>query len=94
MASEYADLKRMAPVPDTEQIPIVDFVRPALVSGVQLNHTGTQIGAIVPGTDDHTSLITYGLETQKLDGVSAPPGDRDISSFVWLDGERLTYLQS
>jgi hypothetical protein len=47
-ATEYADLKRMEPVPSTEQIPIVDFVRPPLFDGVQLNHTGTRVGALVP----------------------------------------------
>jgi len=92
LATEYSDLKRLEPVPATEQIPIVDFVRPELFQDVALSHNGEQIGAIVPGNDDHTSLITYGLLTQKLDGVSAPPGDRDIASFTWLDDNRLAYL--
>lgn len=94
LASEYADLKRTDPVPATEKIPVFDFVRPAVFSGVQLNHTGTQVGAIVPGDNDHTSLITYDLVGQKLDGVSAPTGDRDIASFEWLDGDRLVYVIS
>ncbi len=93
-ASEFADLNRMEPVPSTEQVPIIDFVRPAVFQSVQLNHTGTQIGALAPGADDHTSLFTYELATQRLDGVSAPPGDRDISFFSWLDANRLTYLVS
>ncbi len=94
VASEYSDLKRLEPVPANVQIPIVDFVRPALLMGVQLNHIGTQIGAIVPGNDDHTSLFTYNLKTQAIDGVSPPTGDKDISSFSWLDGSRLTYQTS
>ena len=94
VASEYADLDRMEPVPSTAQIPIVDFVRPVLFTDVQLNHTGTQIGAIVPSHDDSTSLVTYELATQKLDGVGAPRTGRDISSFAWLDGNQLSYLIS
>ncbi len=94
VASEYADLDRMEPVPATVQIPIVDFVRPSMFTDVQLNHTGTQIGAIVPSHDDSTSLVTYELATQKLDGVGAPRTGRDISSFAWLDGNQLSYLIS
>ncbi len=93
-ATQFSDLKRDEPVLATEQIPIVDFVRPALFESAQLNHTGTQIGAIVPGDDDHTNLITYELATKKLDGIGAPRGDRDISSFDWIDGNRLVYLLS
>ena len=84
----------MEPVPSGQQIPIVDFVRPSLFDDVQLNHTGTQIGAIVPSHDDSTSLITYELATQKLDGVGAPRTGRDISSFAWLDCNQLSYLIS
>lgn len=94
VATQYEALKRMAPVPPAEPIPIVDFVRPDLFSQVQLNHTGTHIGAIVPDNDDHTSLITYDLRKQQLSGTSAPPGDNDIATFNWLDGIRLTYIIS
>lgn len=94
LASEYPELKRLEPVPADQQIPIFDFIRPMLFQGVQLNHTGTQIGAIVPGSSDATSLVTYNLSTQTLDGVSAPAGDREISSFEWLDGDRLAYLDT
>ena len=45
VASEFADLDRMVPVPADQQIPIIDFVRPVLFADVQLNHAGTQIGA-------------------------------------------------
>ena len=92
IATQYDALKRMEPVPASEPIPIVDFFRPDLLSNVQLNHTGTHIGAIVPDNDDHTSLITYDLRKQILSGISAPPGDNDVTSFDWLDGERLTYI--
>lgn len=93
-ASEFTEMNRMEPVPATEQIPIIDFVRPDLFQQVQLNHTGTQIGAIVPGDNDHTNLITYELATKKLDGIGAPHGDRDISYFTWLDSNRLAYIIS
>ena len=94
LATEFADLDRMEPVPASQQIPIVDFIRPALFSGVQLNHSGTHIGAIVPGHDDSTSLLTYELATQKVDGASAPRTDRDITTFEWLNGDELTYVIS
>ncbi len=94
VASEFADLDRMVPVPADQQIPIIDFVRPVLFADVQLNHAGTQIGAIVPGRDDSTSLLTYELATQKLDGVGASRTDRDVTTFTWLNGNQLTYVVS
>jgi dienelactone hydrolase len=93
-ATEFSDLNRMEPVPATEQIPVIDFFRPDQFQDVQLNHTGTQIGAIVPGDNDHTSLITYELATKKLDGIGAPTGDNDISYFTWLKDNELTYIIS
>jgi len=92
VASEFEDLKRTDPVPSGQPIPVVDFVRPFQFTNVQLNHPGTQVGALVPAIDDHTSLVTYDLAALKLDGVSPPPGDNDINYFEWLDGDRLTYV--
>jgi dienelactone hydrolase len=94
LASEYSDLSRLDPVPATEQIPIVDFVRPPLFDLVQLNHTGTKVGALVPSKADYRNLVTYDLNTQTVDGVSAKSGDFEISSFTWLDGDRLAYLMT
>jgi dipeptidyl aminopeptidase/acylaminoacyl peptidase len=93
-ASDYDELKRLEPVPATEPIPIVDFARPALLRDVQINHSGTQVGAIVPDHEDHLNLLLYDLATRKSEGVAAPPGDTDVSSFLWLDGERLAYVIS
>jgi dienelactone hydrolase len=94
LATEYPDMKRLVPVPADQPIPIFDFIRPPLFGQVQLNHTGTTVGAIVPGNADMRSLVTYNLTTQLLDGVSAPQGDQEISSFEWLDGDRLAYLDT
>jgi hypothetical protein len=94
VASEFADLDRTVPVPADQQVPIIDFVRPSLFSRVQLSHSGTFIGAIVPGHDDSTNLVTYELATQKLDGASAFRTDRDITTFEWLNGDELTYVIS
>ncbi len=91
-ASEFDDLKRMEPVPAGTQIPIFDFVRPILFDQVQLSHDGSCVGAIVPGNDDHTQLVTYEIATQKLDGVAPIAGDYDINQFTWLDGKKLIYL--
>ena len=46
-AAETLDLKRIAPVNDTEQIPIMDFFRPRLLQEPVLNPSGTHIAAIV-----------------------------------------------
>ncbi|HZZ19146.1 MAG TPA: hypothetical protein VFE25_07250, partial [Opitutaceae bacterium] len=94
LASEYPEMKRLVPVPADQPIPIFDFVRPPQFGAVHLNHTGTTVGAIVPGNADARSLVTYNLSTQLLDGVSAPQGDQEISSFEWLDGDRLAYLDT
>jgi len=90
-ASEFSELKRLEPVPATDQIPIVDFVRPAIFQSPKLNYTGALIGAIVSDEQDHTSLITYDRLTQKMDGASSR-GDTDVSDFVWLDDRRLIYF--
>jgi hypothetical protein len=92
VATQFDALKRLEPVPATEPIPIVDFFRPNLFSDVQLNHTGTHIGAIVPDEDDHTSLFTFELRKQSVSATGAPTGDNDISSFNWLGGTELTYI--
>jgi dienelactone hydrolase len=91
--SEYSDLKRLEPVPATAQIPIVDFVRPAIFQSPKLNYTGALVGAIVSDAQDHTSLLTYDRTTQKVDGIGSR-GDTDVSDFTWLDGRRLIYLIS
>jgi dipeptidyl aminopeptidase/acylaminoacyl peptidase len=84
----------MEPVPATSQVPIIDFVRPELFRDVQLNHTGTHVGAIVPDQNDYLNLVTYNLTTRELVGVAAPPGDTDLSAFLWLKDTRLVYLQT
>ena len=93
-ATEYPDLERMEPVSTTSQIPIIDFVRPELFRNVQLNHTGTHVGAIVPDRDDYLNLVTYNLTTRELVGLATPQGDTDIIDYFWLNDPRLLYLQT
>jgi dienelactone hydrolase len=91
-ASSYDELKRVDPVPSSQQIPIVDFVRSPQLRNVQLNHTGTEIGAIVTDRHDNQNLLLLNLVTGKVEGVSAPKEDADIETFIWLEGDHLAYL--
>jgi pimeloyl-ACP methyl ester carboxylesterase len=89
-ATEYSDLKRLVPVPATDQIPVADFVRAPVIQSPQLNYAGTHVAAIVSDETDHTSLFTYDRTNQSVDGVGSK-GDQDVTNFVWLGDKRLIY---
>lgn len=46
-AAAKLDLKRVAPVAATEQIPASDFFRPLILQEPRLNQAGTHIAAII-----------------------------------------------
>lgn len=89
-ASTSVDLSRETPVPEAEQIPIVDFLRPPILREPQLNLAGTHIGAILTNAEDHTELVVYDMQTQKFDRIGGH-GQDDIYTFNWLDSKRLIY---
>jgi dienelactone hydrolase len=93
-AKDFPDLKRLAPVPPAQQIPIIDFVRPALLRDVQINHAGRYVGAIVPDRLDGSNLLLVDLVSRKPEGVSVDSENFEVSSFLWLDGGRLAYVVS
>jgi dipeptidyl aminopeptidase/acylaminoacyl peptidase len=84
------DLKRLTPVPDTEQIPVGDFLRPALLGAPTLNPSGTKIAALVSGDTDHRLLLVYDVKTQKYATIGGS-GDYDISNVFWLGDSRVAY---
>ena len=84
------DLSRETPVPANEQVPIIDFLRPPILWDAQLNLAGTHIGAILNTAEDHTELMVYDIQSQKIDRIGGH-GQDDIYAFNWLDSKRLIY---
>ena len=87
------DLDRITPVPDAEQIPVMDFFRPSLLQQPTVNPSGTHIAAAIAAGEDHTSLMVYDLKDQKMETIGSR-GDSDINSVRWLNNDRLTYIIS
>lgn len=90
LAGTSVDLSRETPVPATEPVPIVDFVRPPILREPQLNLAGTHIAAIISTAQDHSELIVCDLQTQQFDRIGGH-GDNDIFVVRWLDSNRLIY---
>jgi dipeptidyl aminopeptidase/acylaminoacyl peptidase len=93
LAGTSADLKRLEPVPDDQQIPIGDFLRPALLQQPTLNHSGTGIAAIVTAGEDRHLLLVYNIQTKKY-GTLGGTGDYDIVQAEWLGDSRVAYAVS
>jgi dipeptidyl aminopeptidase/acylaminoacyl peptidase len=89
-AAAKFDLKRVAPVPATEQIPASDFFRPLILQEPRINQAGTHIAAIVTAGEDKHQLLVYSLKTQKFEIVGGA-GDKDIYEAHWLDNSRLVF---
>ncbi|HXQ80708.1 MAG TPA: prolyl oligopeptidase family serine peptidase [Opitutaceae bacterium] len=85
-----ADLSRITPVPDGQQIPVADFFRPALLREPKLSPSGTHIAAIVTAGEDNHLLFVYDVKTQKYD-VLGQRGDTDVNEVYWLNDTRLVY---
>ncbi|MBK8476469.1 MAG: S9 family peptidase [Opitutaceae bacterium] len=92
-AAEKFDLSRIAPVPATEQIPVMDFFRPAILQEPKLNPSGTHIAAIVTAGEDKHQLLVYDLKTQKIE-MAGGSGDKDIYQVNWLNDARLVFSLS
>lgn len=80
----------VSPVPADQPIPAIDFFRPSLFSGAQLNPAGTLIAALNPGKNDSKNLVVYDLASQKFSGTGGGEGF-DIYSFQWLNDQRLLF---
>jgi acetyl esterase/lipase len=90
VADEKDDLARNTPVPSDQQIPLVDFFRPAVMQQPRINPSGSEIGALVASGDKHL-LMVYNLKTLKKELVDGGNGDKDIYAFDWLDDKRLVF---
>ena len=92
-AAEKLDLKRLTPVPENEQIPIMDFFRPRTMAEPKLNLSGTHIAAITTVGEDRHQLFVYELKTKKGEMIGGP-GDKDIYEIHWLNDRRLVFQLS
>jgi acetyl esterase/lipase len=93
-ADEKSDLKRTTPVPSNEQVPLIDFFRPAILQEPILSPAGTHVAAIITASSDRHMLLVYDLKTQKQEIVGGPVGDSDISQVRWLNDRRLVFQVS
>jgi acetyl esterase/lipase len=90
-ADEKSDLKRITPVPSSEQIPLIDFFRPSLLQQPILNPSGTHIAAIITASEDRHMLLVYDLRTKRQEIVGGPVQDSDINEVTWLNDKRLVF---
>lgn len=90
LTARELDLKRMVPVPATEQIPVMDFFRPLALQQPELNLAGTHIAAIVSAGEDRHELLVYDIGTAKIETVGGR-SNMDIYRFSWLDDTRLIF---
>ncbi len=90
LAKKDDPLERLTPVPADQPIPVVDFFRPPLFSGPQLNPAGTHFAAIVSDSKDRYSLLAMEIETGKIERLRGA-GAMDIGYYAWLDDRRLLF---
>ena len=95
LASISEDLVREKPVPATEQVPILDFVRLPLLFQPELNLAGTHIAATINTADRKdtrlsTELMVYDLQTQKFERIGGH-GDANVYGVRWLDSKKLVF---
>lgn len=84
------DPERLEPVPAGKPIPIADFFRPSIFNAPQINPSGTHVAALSSGGSDGYQLIVHDLstgESRVVEGV----GSMDVTSFRWLDGDRIVF---
>lgn len=90
LAAPKADLARLTPVPDNEQIPVLDFFRPDLLFAPKINPSGTHIAALISPGDDKYKLLVWNIESKQMESIGGM-GDRDIFHFDWLGDKRLMF---
>jgi acetyl esterase/lipase len=90
-ARDKPDLNRLAPVPATEPVPMMDFFRPSLLQSPALNPSGTHVAALVTVGKDRHDLLVYDMAKKEIEMLHGN-GDKDIYSVTWLNDSRLIYL--
>lgn len=89
-AAPKMDLERVKPVPADQPIPMEDYFRPSLFRSPTLNSAGTHIAALFTRGDDRYQLLSYELQTQKIETLNAS-GDCEIYGIEWLDNKRIIF---
>lgn len=87
-ADEQLDLQRSVPVPASEPVPVMDFFRAPLLTGPQLNASGTHLAALIETGSDHSALLICDLASMKSTVTSAVR-DRDVAWLRWLDANHV-----
>lgn len=83
-------LERMTPVAKSEPIPVIDFFRPSLFSGPELNPAGTYFAAATTVGVDRREVVVCELATGKYRRLHGM-GKRDIHGVDWLGDDRLIF---
>ena len=89
-AAAKLDLDRIAPVPETESIPVIDFFREPIMKNPTVNLDGTHVAATISSGADHTVLMVYDLKTKRTE-LFGTRGDTDIENVTWLSAKRLIF---
>jgi dipeptidyl aminopeptidase/acylaminoacyl peptidase len=93
LRADDSDLSRLTPVPAGQEIPVADFLRPALIENPKLNPSGSFLAADVTVGNDRHRLGVFDLKnkTQKVVGGW---GDSDVYDIEWLNDKRLVFQVS
>lgn len=89
-----AALQRSTPVPADAPIPLVDFLRPARVSSLKLNPSGTAYAARVSPAEDRFDLYVHDLAKNKTYGTKGGTYEGrlyDVMNHHWLDDSNIFY---
>jgi acetyl esterase/lipase len=88
-----ADLERIVPVADNQQIPIADFFRQPIFRDPAVNPAGTHIAAHVQIDEDKTGLLVYEIANQSIETIGGD-GTKDIYWSTWLDDRHVMFSVS
>lgn len=88
-AAEKIDLERIAPVADSQPVPIQDFLRRNVLSAPVLNLTGSHLGTLITDTEERSCAAVVDLKTNELEFFRIRDDRSSISSVVWLNDRRL-----
>jgi hypothetical protein len=60
--AEDSDLSRLTPVPAGQEIPVADFLRPAIIENPKLNPSGSHLAAVLTVGNDRHRLGVFDLK--------------------------------
>lgn len=89
-AADKPDLSRITPVPDTQPVPIQDFIRRKVLDDPSLNLSGTHLAAIITDPEEHSAVTVVNLKTNELEFLKIQNDIKsDMHGVVWLNDKRL-----